>query len=453
MLAKLVTAIRTRKVSPLELVEESLRRIEQHNATLNAVVALDAEGARHAAKSFSNFDGPLAGVPVLIKDLTRAIGMPTTFGCHLYRDVQPDTADDVVTARYRAAGAIVIGKTNTPAYGHQGVTTNLVFGATKNPWNLSQSPGGSSGGSSAALAAALTPLASTTDGGGSVRIPASLTGLVGYKPTNGAIGRSPSPRWMWYSTPGATGRTVHDAIVEAGALFGPVIGDLLSFPMNSLSLTPTMPKRVVAVRGLRGCVEPIVGEAFDAMVQCVESEIGIPVTVVDKYTDQQIVMAWVRSAAVELAESLQHVRDRWSEFEPSLQAQLDLGDATSGADYVRDQRARFLALQDLENLLGHDGVLISPTINVESFPAAGPMTIAVEGSHVPGSGINTMDFNATGNPAVSVPMGHDSRGVPMGLQIVAPRFGDGLALGLAQAIEQVRPWAAVAPGFENWPIF
>jgi Asp-tRNA(Asn)/Glu-tRNA(Gln) amidotransferase A subunit family amidase len=452
MLAELANAVRNRTVSPTELVEEAIRRIERDNPSINAVILNDFERAHATAKDFDHFEAPLAGLPVLIKDLTRAKGMPTRFGCHLYADALPDLEDDVVTARYRAAGAIVIGKTNTPAYGHQGLTTNLVNGPTRNPWNLDRSPGGSSGGSSAALTAGLTPLASTTDGGGSVRLPACFTGLVGYKPTNGLIGRTPSPRWMWYSTPGATGASVADVTLEASILFGPVIGDLLAFPTHAVDYQAHLPKRVVAIRGLRGAIEPIVGAAFDNMVQAIEKDLGLPVEVAERYTNVDTVMCWVRSSAVELAQSLLPVRDRWDEFEPSLRFQLEMGVDVKGTDYVDDQRTRFQALADLERLLGPDGVLVCPTLNVESFPAAGPAQISVTGSPVPGSAYNTMDFNATGNPGVSIPMGLDSFGVPMGFQIVAPRFADGLALGLATALERIRPWAPTAPGYSPWTV-
>ena len=450
MISQLVAAVRARKVSPLELVDEALRRISTYDPALGAVVAIDAEQARREARAATSFDGALAGIPVLIKDLTKAIGMPTRYGCHLYADALPDTHDDVVAARYRTAGAIIVGKTNTPAFGHQALTTNLLHGPTRNPWNLAQSPGGSSGGSAAALAAALAPLASTTDGGGSVRLPASLCGLVGYKPTNGAIGRTPSPRWMWYSTPGATGRTVADVIVEANVLFGPVPGDLSAFPPHALDMRLTAPRHVVAIRGLRGAVEPIVGEAFDAMVTTIEA-LGISVDVADSYTSEDVIWAWVRSAATELAQSLEGID--WSGFEDTLLPQLHLGAKTTASEYISDQRTRFRALADLENLIGDDGVLVCPTINVSSYPAVGPVTLTVGQSRVMGSAFNTPDFNATGSPGVSIPMGLDEHGVPMGFQIIAPRFRDGLALGLAARLEQVRPWPLVARGYEAWPTF
>jgi amidase len=166
VLRELAAAVRDGRVDPLDLVDESLRRIEAANPTLNAVTALRADEARAEAKASPRL-GALAGLPLLVKDMARCAGMRTTFGSPLYADAEPDTVDDVVVARLRAAGAIVLGRSNTPAFGHTGVTTNLLYGATRNPWNPERSPGGSSGGSGAALAAALVPLATASDGGGS----------------------------------------------------------------------------------------------------------------------------------------------------------------------------------------------------------------------------------------------------------------------------------------------
>ena len=180
---QLAAAVREKIVSPRDLVEESLRRIDAANGQLNAVVRLRAEAALEEADALDDKrrNGPLAGVPLLVKDLTDVAGLPTTYGSPLYADASPAAADASIVARLRAAGAIVVGKTNTPAFGWTAFTDNLVYGATRNPWNHDRAPGGSSGGSAAALAAGLAPLATTTDGGGSVRIPASMCGLVGLQ--------------------------------------------------------------------------------------------------------------------------------------------------------------------------------------------------------------------------------------------------------------------------------
>jgi Asp-tRNA(Asn)/Glu-tRNA(Gln) amidotransferase A subunit family amidase len=452
MLAEIAAAVREGRVSPEELLGESLRRIEAHNPALNAVIALRAEQALREARTSAR-TGPLAGIPLLVKDLVDVAGMRTTNGSHLLADAPPAPHDALVVQRLRAAGAIVVGKTNTPAYGHTGFTTNAIFGATRNPWNLERSPGGSSGGSAAALAAGLSPLATTSDGGGSVRGPASLCGLVGWKPTNGIIGRERAPSWISYSTTGATGRTVADVILEGSVLAGSVFGDIMSPPNGSTSFVPLKPTRVVAVHSFRGAVAPVVSTAFDRMCALIADDLGLPITIVDRFTEVDCAWHWIATGSAELAQSLAADRDRWDEFEPTLRVLLDIGANLSLPDYIAGQRARYQAAADLDQLLDGDAVLISPTLNAESFPPEGPLPVEILGDRRLAVGFNTMDANFTGHPAVSVPMGHDSVGVPLGLQIMAPRFRDDLALGLATAIEQAAPWAHVAPGYEPWPTF
>src|SRR5581483_8863166 len=206
MLAALASAVRERRVSATELVQEALQRIERHNPALNAVVSLRAEEARDDARALDERiargedPGPLAGVPFLVKDMEDVAGMRTTFGSPLFADAPPATRDGLIPRRLRAAGAIPIGKTNLPEFAFAGFTDTRLFGPTRNPWNVEWSAGGSSGGSAAALAAGMVPVATATDGGGSIRIPSALCGLVGLKPTNGVIGREPIPDWIDLST-------------------------------------------------------------------------------------------------------------------------------------------------------------------------------------------------------------------------------------------------------------
>ncbi|MXZ88719.1 MAG: amidase, partial [Dehalococcoidia bacterium] len=187
---ELAALIRSRELSPVDLMERSLARIEERNPTLNAFVEVDAEGAMRQAEAVAarlaagEEVGPLAGLPLGVKDLENAAGFVTTKGSRLYRDNRVDF-DDAHVARLRAADAIVVGKTNTPEFGHIPFTDNELFGSTLNPWNLERTPGGSSGGSSAALASGMVPLATASDGGGSIRIPACYTGLYGLKPSQG----------------------------------------------------------------------------------------------------------------------------------------------------------------------------------------------------------------------------------------------------------------------------
>jgi Asp-tRNA(Asn)/Glu-tRNA(Gln) amidotransferase A subunit family amidase len=203
VLFDLATSVRGKRISAVELVGSSIDQIERVNPSLNAVVALRAEEALEEAASVDrrvsagDTLGPLAGIPFLVKDTENTAGMQTTYGSLLFADTQPALRDDLGARRLKAAGAIVLGKTNMPEFAFEGYTDNRLFGPTRNPWGTDWSPGGSSGGSAAALAAGMSPVATASDGGGSIRIPAALCGLVGLKPTMGAIGRDPIPRgWI-----------------------------------------------------------------------------------------------------------------------------------------------------------------------------------------------------------------------------------------------------------------
>lgn len=449
MLDELAGSVREGRVSPRELVDEALRRIEASD--LGAVVALRGDEVRAEADA-SPRTGPLAGLPLLVKDLTRVAGMRTTLGSPLTGDAPIDEADDALVARLRAAGAIVVGKANTPAYGHTAVTTNPLFGPTRNPWNPARSPGGSSGGSAAALAAGLVPLATTTDGGGSVRIPASCCGLVGYKPTTGAIGRTGAPRWLDFSTSGCTGSSVADVLVEASVVVGGVAGDVLSFPAGTAATAPTPPSRLLACRSLRGGVDEAIGAAFDEASSALADELGAPLEVVGSVTGADAAMVWFTMACAELSQSLLHERDRWGELEPGLVLQLELGAMVSAADYIAARRRRYELCAAVDLALGSDAVLLTPTVNAPSWPADGPLPTRAGELEDPFAFTNTPDFNATGHPAVSVPLGRDADGVPFGLQVVSPRFRDDLALGVAETWERLASWPLVAPGCEPFGV-
>jgi Asp-tRNA(Asn)/Glu-tRNA(Gln) amidotransferase A subunit family amidase len=449
MLQELAGAVRDGQITPAELVEESLKRIEESQDTLNAVVALRADEAREDATRHPR-TGPLAGLPLLVKDMARCRGMRTTMGSPLFADAPPDEFDDVVVARLREAGAIVLGRTNSPAFGHAAFTTNEVFGTTRNPWNPERSPGGSSGGSAAALAAALVPLATTSDGGGSVRIPASCCGLVGYKPSMGAIGRNVLPRWIGFSTQGATGRTVADVVLEASVTAGPARGDWLSLPRSGVLLEPTRPARVVACRSLRAAVDPVIEAAFDEALDTLAAD-GLVVERIDAPSDRSVAVDWFVIGSAELAQSLEGARDQWDSFEPSLLFALNFGEAVTLSQYLAATRRRHEVAARFDEVLGAGTVLVTPTANVQSWAPEGPLPSRLGELDDPTIAVNTPDLNLTGHPAVSVPLGRDEAGVPFGLQVVAPRFEDGLALGLAAELERLRPWPTVAPGYEPFP--
>lgn len=449
MLHDLAARVRDGEVSPVDLVEESLRRIDAAGH-LNAVVRVHADAALEEAARHPR-TGPLAGLPLLVQDLARCKGSRTTMGSVLLADAPPDDVDDIAVARLRAAGAIVVGRTNSPAYGHAPFTSNLLFGATLNPWNPDCSPGGSSGGSTAALAAGLAPLATTSDGGGSIRIPAALCGLVGLKPTMGAVGRNVVPRWYEYSTMGATAATVADVVLQAGITDGPAPGDYLSAPAGTAAFTPTRPARIVACRTFRADVDATVEAAYDESLAALADD-GFEVERID-WADGGGIADWFVTASAELAQSLSSERDRWDELEPSLVGLLHFGASVSVDDYLAATRRRFEHGARIDDAIGGDAVLAVPTLNVQDWPPDGPTPVdagAVTGD--PTIAVNTPDLNATGHPAVSVPMGLGDRGVPMGLQVVAPRWRDGLALGVAASLERSRPWPLVAPGYERFGV-
>jgi Asp-tRNA(Asn)/Glu-tRNA(Gln) amidotransferase A subunit family amidase len=449
MLAELSAAVRGGRVHPTELVTEALRRVDALDGPIGSVVALRADEAL-AEAARSSCEGPLAGIPFLVKDLADCAGLPTTYGSKLFADAGPAIADGVQSARLRAAGGIPIGKSNTPEFGWIGYTSNGVFGTTHNPWNLERSPGGSSGGSGAALAAGLVPIATASDGGGSVRIPASLCGLVGYKPTIGGIGRDGSPRWMDFSTSGVLGHTVADVVTEAAVLLGPSDGDVLAVPGGAIALEPERPRRVLWCRSLRKAVDPVIETALLDAVATLEHG-GIAVEEVDNPIPDAV-RTWFLVSTPELAQSLAPFRDRWDELDPGLRAMLQFAESISRDDYIGARRGRYAACATIDALLGSDTVLVTPTHNAQSWNAAGPWPMSVNGVDTPGVAVNTNDFNVTGHPAVSVPIGHDDAGVPFGLQLVAPRWRDGLALGVAAALEEARPWPLVADGFEPFPV-
>ena len=232
----LAALIRRRKISPVEVIEGVLDRIGRLNPQINAYVTVTGDEARRAARAAERalgrrraVLGPLHGVPFSVKDLVITKGVRTTFGTRLFADHVP-TEDAPMVARLRAAGAIMVGKTNTPTLGWLGATHNLLFGATRNPWRLDRTPGGSSGGASAGVAVGLAPIAVGTDGGGSIRIPASFTGIFGHKPSYGRIPTYPASGAWSLSHIGPMTRTVADAALVMQVCAGPDERDPYSLP-------------------------------------------------------------------------------------------------------------------------------------------------------------------------------------------------------------------------------
>ena len=449
MLAELSALVRSGQIDPVDLVKESIRRIEQAS-NINAVVALYADEAITEAKNHSR-TGALAGLPLLVKDMARVKGHVTTSGSRLYADGSPDELDDTVVHQLRSEGAIVLGRTNSPEFGATAYTDNLLFGPTRNPWNTDKSPGGSSGGSAAALAAGLAPLATTSDGGGSVRGPAAAVGLVGYKPSMGAIGRNILPRWIDFSTQGSTAATVADVVYQAAITHVPAQGDFLSLPSNAVSLVPRMPKRILVCRTFRSDVDPDVEANFESTIDALAAS-GLTIERVEAPTDNDTIWNWFVMSTAQLTQSLRHEEHRWHELSEYVQGQLKFGATVTIDQYIAAQRKRHEVSARFDALLGDDAVLLCPTANARSWPAEGPLPSFAGDTEDPMVTLNTPDANFTGHPATSAPMGLDDNGVPCGLHITGPRFLDDLTLGLAAPRERIQPWAHGAPGYSPFSL-
>lgn len=458
MLEELATAVKARQTSAEALVRASLERIEKLNPSLGAVIsireqAIDEAEALDARVAGREGPGPLAGIPLLVKDMEDVEGVPSTYGSRVYADAPPAVADGLIPRRLKAAGAIVVGKTNQPEFAFAGYTDNLLYGPTRNPWNLEASPGGSSGGSGAAMAAGMAPIATATDGGGSIRIPAGWCGLVGHKPTNGVIGREPIPNWIDLSTFGPLALTVDDARLLLSIEAGAVPGDPTALPVP-LPMRDEMPKRALAAPRLVdfGPLPKAVQELFDAALGSFEKEVGIPVELIEP---GDIFRAGNPSKDWFAICSLEHIHHfGWEffdsnvdRFSPLIQGVMEIARKIPLDEYMVIRRRRFDYVRELDLLLGDDAVLLTPT-NCRSM-------ITVDGND-PATGepgdeadaFNTDPQNITGHPATSVPAGVSPDGVPFGLEITAPRFRDDMALNTAAAWERANPWPLVAPGYD-----
>jgi aspartyl-tRNA(Asn)/glutamyl-tRNA(Gln) amidotransferase subunit A len=457
---ELADAVRRRELSPVALVQASLDVIAAKNPSVNAFVALRERGALADAETLERrlaageAVGPLAGLPLGVKDLEDVAGLPTTFGSVPFRDYRP-ARDSVQVARLKAAGAIVVGKTNTPEFGYTGLTKNLIFGVTRNPWNLERTPGGSSGGSGAAIAAGMVPLATGSDGGGSIRIPACYVGAFGIKPSFGRIPMGPKAMLPWIDTVcyGPITRTVRDAALYLDAVVGADPSDPDALPHPGYSYTARLselPSRLrigvsktlgyaVVQRDVWREVERAV-EAFRAMGHEVE-------IIDDALPDLGIEWAMLSCAETyaNLAPILDRHRDEWGRaFLHGLERGKDVTQA-----FVGDaQRKRALLQQRIAEIFARYALLLSPTLPTEAFPAAGPFPRTIDGERIPselGAVAFTYPFNFSGHPAATVRAGFTDAGLPAGLQIVAPHHRDDLVLQAAYAYEQARPWN------DRWP--
>lgn len=458
---ELARAIRTRKLSPVEIIDAVLARMDTLNPRLNAFITIDAEGARAAARQAEaavmrgDKLPPLHGLPVSIKDIEPTAGLRCTYGCKFYEN-NIASFDGIVSERVRAAGGIIIGKTNTPNFGHKDMCDNLVAPACRNPWKLDRTPGGSSGGAAAAVATGMGPLANGTDGAGSVRIPAALSGVFGLKPSFGRIPYWPNADyWTARSHNGPLTRTVADSALLLGVTAGPDPRDPTTIDHAPEDYASAVAHPFDALRGLRvawsedfgyAAVDPEVRQ-LTRQAAARFADFGCTVESVNPGWDdprELAGMAWYVSFAARMGAQYDRQPD-W--FEPSLAEMIEAGRRATGEQHVRTSIGRTTFYnQALKFFQGYD-LLLTPQMPIGAWSLErGPASI--DGIPTPTMFDRlafTFPFNLTGQPAASVPCGFTSEGLPVALQIVGRWHADTLVLQAAAAFEQAQPWAHLRP--------
>lgn len=458
-ISRITDAVRRGERSAVAVTTASIERLSAVDPILNVLAESAFEDALEAAEildASGRRDGALLGAPLLVKDLEDWAGHPTRQGSLIFRNVSPAPTSGVTPQRLLDAGAIGLGKTTLPEFAIEGYTANELTGVTRNPWNLDLSTGGSSGGSAAAIAAGLVAIATATDGGGSIRIPASLCGLVGLKPTNGAIGRYPEPDWIDYSTDGPFATSADDLDLLYRVMAGPVPGDPTALPAmahGSLARWREEPLTLIAAPRTSpwGPLPTDVDQALHAAVEAIAELLGRQVTWMDPedfFTNGDPDLDWYVTCAAEHVHRLgrELVEHRWDELHVATREFFTTGLSVTTEQYLAARRRRFSYIRVLDQLLGSNGLLLTPVVTSNGWPADGMTDDGTVHGLAP-ENLATVIQNITGLPALSVPMGYLDTGLPFGLQVTAPRYHDRRLIDLAGLIESAHPWARSAPGY------
>jgi Asp-tRNA(Asn)/Glu-tRNA(Gln) amidotransferase A subunit family amidase len=453
----LAALVRGGELKPRELLEAALARAEQRNPGVNAIVIPMWEEGRRVAEAPP--EGPFSGVPFLLKDLYALYpGVRTTNGSRLFAEYVPDHENELV-ARYRRAGLVVFGKSASPEFGITTTTESALFGRTRNPWSLEHSAGGSSGGAAAAVAAGILPAAHASDGGGSIRIPASCCGLFGLKPTRGRIpfGPDAGEGWSGMSTAHAVTRSVRDSAALLDVVQGADLGAPYASPprerpfLDEVGAQPGRLRVALQVESWNGSdTHPdCVAAARDAAKLC--AELGHEVEEARLRVDAQ---AFGRAAQVIIAANLRAaVLDRLRELgrelraddlEPATRLMFEAAAGADAAEYARALRVIHALGRQVSQFLATRDVLLTPTLGTPPLPLgrlalSNPDTGSFLRDLLQTVGYTQL-LNASGHPAMSVPLFWNAAGLPIGVQFAA-RFGDEATLfRLAAQLEQARPW-------------
>jgi amidase len=448
---ELAAMVRAREVSARELLEAHLERIDRLNPALNAIVTLDADGARFAADAADAAlaagepVGPLHGLPVAHKDTHATGGMRTTWGSPLYSNTVP-ARDELVVARLKAAGAVRVGKTNVPEFAAGSHTFNPVFGPTHNPYRHGLSAGGSSGGATAALAAGLVPVAEGSDMGGSLRNPAGFCNVVGLRPTPGRVPTWPAPiAWSTLSVQGPMGRTVADVALQLAATAGPDLRVPISLEEPGASFAAPLPQELTGLRvawspdlGGRVTVDPAITAVLGAALPTFER---LGATVEEDCPDLSgadevfgTLRAWLFEAA-----HLEKSRAHPELVKESIRWNAEMGAKLTGPDIARTEMAHTRLYERMVDFFTRYDVLLAPTTQVLPFPVE--LEYPTEIGGVPQE--NYLEWmrsctliSATGCPALSVPGGFTPDGLPVGLQVIGAPRADRRVLEVGHAFEQ-----------------
>jgi aspartyl-tRNA(Asn)/glutamyl-tRNA(Gln) amidotransferase subunit A len=449
--------VRSKQLSPVELVRAVLERIERLNPTLNAFCTVTAEAALAAARRAeqalmkSESLGPLHGIPFSIKDLTLTRGVRTMSGSHAFQHRVPDV-DAPVVRRLHAAGGIMVGKTTTPEFGWKAIGDSPLTGITRNPWNPGVTTGGSSAGAGAAAAAGLGALHQGSDGAGSIRIPSAFCGIYGLKPSYGRVASWPLANNDYVSHPGPMTRTVADAALMLSVIAGPDDWDRTSLEAAPADYVGQLHREI---RGLRVAFSPELGGLrVDAEVARVVGEaarvfqgLGCAVEEVAPGFDDSTALIrclWSAHEAGMYGALVPEWRER---MDPGLMACIEHGRRYGLVEYL-EQRGRKLTYWDsVRPLFERYDLLLTPSVSVAAFDVG-----RLNPTHFPQHDWDwfpwasfSYPFNFTGQPAASIPAGFTAAGLPVGLQIVGRRFADLTVLQASAAFEAARPWAHQRP--------
>ncbi|KKN20078.1 hypothetical protein LCGC14_0939290 [marine sediment metagenome] len=453
--------IEDQEITSQEITEIIIERIEKINPIINAFCTptfdLAREMAKKADERVQNNEkiSILNGIPTSIKDLVPVKGVRTTYGSKIYENNIPNE-DAIVVKRLRKAGCVILGKTNTPEFGFKGVTDNLIFGSTLNPWDLEKTSGGSSGGAGAAVVSGISPLAQGSDGGGSIRHPACFCGIYGLKPTFGRVPIYPTSEInLALSVIGPLTRYVSDAALMLDAMKGPFEGDRFSLPRDNILYSEHINEKPNKLKigytlnlGYAKVVDSEMEKAVIKSVQKFES-LGWDVEEV-KFKEFDPSLAFSTHWLVAFGYVFEPYLKEWGDkIDPLLKTWVEAGLRFPASSLPLAMKTRSEFYEAMYNAFKFYDIIVTPTTAIPAFDLGSAAPSEINGVAVSPTGWQafTFPFNFTGHPAASIPCGMTSDNLPLGMQIVSKRFEELLVLQVSKAFEEIAPWHNRKPKF------